>query len=62
LIELDPTDAAADVGKSHTARIDAMLTAKRAQALLDAQRNNLPPQLKAILEAASERQRDAQRL
>lgn len=42
LIELDPTDAAADVGKSHTARIDAMLTAKRAQALLDAQRDNKP--------------------
>ncbi|WP_211474932.1 HlyD family type I secretion periplasmic adaptor subunit [Collimonas humicola] len=62
LIELDPTDAAADVGKSRTARIDAMLTAKRAQALLDAQRENKPPQVPAIPDATPERQHDVQRL
>ncbi len=62
LIELDPTDAAADVGKSRTARIDAMLTAKRAQALLDAQRDNKPPQLPSIPDATPERQHDVQRL
>ncbi|PFH10881.1 hemolysin D [Collimonas sp. PA-H2] len=62
MIELDPTEAAADVGKSRTARIDAMLTAKRAQALLDAQRDNKPPQLPPIPDARPERQHDVQRL
>jgi len=62
LIELDPTEAAADVGKSRTARIDAILTAKRAQALLDAQRDNKPPQLPPVPDATPERQHDVQRL
>lgn len=62
LIELDPTDAAADFAKSRTARIDAALTSHRAQALLDAQRDNAPPQLAELADAAPERQQDAQRL
>ncbi|MGS0740864.1 HlyD family type I secretion periplasmic adaptor subunit [Glaciimonas sp. GG7] len=62
LIELDPTNAAADVGKARTARIDAMLTARRAQALLDAQRDNQLPQLDALAEATPERQHDTQYL
>lgn len=62
LIELDPTVATADAGKSRTARLDALLTAGRAQALLDAQRNNQTPQLAAPPEALAERQHDAQTL
>lgn len=62
LIELDTTQTAADVGKSKTARVDAMLTANRAQALLDAQANNTPPNVAVVDDAAPERRHDAQRL
>ena len=62
LIELDPGNAAADVSKFHTARIDALLTLRRAQALLNAQRSNTSPKLDLIDDASSERLRDAQHL
>ncbi|WP_062112343.1 HlyD family type I secretion periplasmic adaptor subunit [Collimonas pratensis] len=61
LIELDPTEATADVGKSRTARVDAMLTSNRARALLDAQAANIPPTVKPASDATEERQRDTQR-
>ncbi|MDI2590618.1 HlyD family type I secretion periplasmic adaptor subunit [Pseudomonas sp. 681] len=61
LIELDPTEAAADVGKSRTARVDAMLTINRAQALLDAQTGNRAPTVPAVPDATPDRQRDTQR-
>lgn len=61
LIELDPTDATADVGKSMTARVDAMLTVNRAQALLDAQAANQTPKVKPVQDATEDRQRDVQR-
>jgi hemolysin D len=37
LMELDPTQAAADADKAHVGKLDAMLAAARAQALLSAQ-------------------------
>ena len=61
LIELDPTEVTADVGKSRTARVDAMLTINRAQALLDAQTANRAPTVKAVPDATEDRQRDTQR-
>jgi hemolysin D len=61
LIELDPTDATADVGKSRTARVDAMLASNRAQALLDAQAANIAPTVKPVQDATEDRQRDTQR-
>ncbi len=62
LLELDPTQAAADVGKSKTARIDAMLAAARAQALLDAQQSHRAPEVSRVVDAAQNRQRDTQGL
>ncbi|MET3133961.1 hemolysin D [Oxalobacteraceae bacterium GrIS 1.11] len=62
LIELDTAQTAADVDKSRTARVDAMLGANRAQALLDAQAGNAAPTVGAAQDAAQERQGDAQRL
>ncbi len=61
LIELDPTEVTADVGKSRMARVDAMLTINRAQALLDAQTANRAPTVKAVADATEDRQRDTQR-
>ena len=61
LIDLVPTEATADVGKSRTARIDAMLTINRAQALLDAQSSNRVPTVQVIADASADQQRDTQR-
>lgn len=61
LIELDPTEATADVGKARTARVDAMLTINRTQALLDAQTFNRPPAVKPVADATEDRQRGTQR-
>lgn len=61
LIDLDPTEATADVSKSRTARIDAMLVINRAQALLDTQTTNRAPVVKVVQDAAEDRQRDTQR-
>lgn len=62
LIELDQTQTTADVGKSRTARVDAMLTANRAQALLQAQKSNTAPKVGVVEDATQDRQRDAQGL
>jgi hemolysin D len=61
LIELDPTEATADVGKSRTARVDAMLLTQRAQALLSAQTTNRMPTVEAVPDATRDRQLDTQR-
>src|SRR5450830_46866 len=62
LIELDPTQTTADLNNLRAAQIDATLTAARAQALLEAQRDNKPPQLTPLPDAMPERQHDVQRL
>lgn len=62
LIELDTTETSADVAKSRTARIDAMLNASRALALLAAQKNSALPKLAQQSEASESRQREAQSL
>jgi hemolysin D len=62
LIELDPTQAAADADKSRTARVDAMLAAARAKALLEAQASDLALEIPHVADADDVRQRDAQRL
>jgi hemolysin D len=61
LVELDPTEATADVGKSRTARVDAMLLTHRAQALLNAQTINRLPVVEAVPDATRDRQLDTQR-
>ncbi len=62
LIELDTAQAAADVHKAQTARIDASLAAARARALISAQQTKRPPLVEQVVAAAAEQQRDAQRL
>ncbi|WP_295748391.1 HlyD family type I secretion periplasmic adaptor subunit [Undibacterium sp.] len=62
LIELDTTQTSADVGKSKTARVDAMLSANRALALLEAQKTNTPPKLALLNDASENRQRETQSL
>ena len=62
LIELDTTQTSADVGKSKTARVDAMLSANRALALLEAQKTNTPPKLALLSDASENRQRETQSL
>lgn len=62
LIELDTTQTSADVGKSKTARVDAMLSTNRALALLEAQKNNTPPKLALLNDASESRQRETQSL
>jgi hemolysin D len=60
LLELDPTQAAADADKASAARIDAQLAAARARALLKAQSDNKLPTVAAVPGAAPERQEQTQ--
>lgn len=61
LMELDPTQAEADSGKAHAAKMAAALAMARAQALLEAQKNARPPALSPVEEATGDDMRDAQR-
>lgn len=61
LMKLDTTQAAADADKARSAKLDAGLAAARAQALLNAQQANRPPEVAAVEGAARERMQDAQR-
>lgn len=60
LVELDPTQAAADTDKASSARWEARLAAARAQALLIAQTNNKTPAVEGVSEAPLDRQRAVQ--
>lgn len=62
LIDLDPTQAAADADKAKTSKIDAQLTLARAQALLTALEKNSQPQVVQVTGATPERQADTQNL
>ncbi|MBP2859431.1 HlyD family type I secretion periplasmic adaptor subunit [Dickeya oryzae] len=48
LMELDPTQAQADVAKAQTSRLEAALAAARARALLDAQTENRQPVISPV--------------
>jgi hemolysin D len=61
LMELDPTQAAADTDKATAAKIDAELAAARAQALLTAQQAHKPPVVAAVADADPGRQQETQR-
>jgi hemolysin D len=61
LMELDPTQAEADSGKAHAAKMAAALAMARSQALLAAQKSNQPPLLAPVAEATTDDMRDAQR-
>jgi hemolysin D len=61
LLELDPTQAAADTAKAHSADVAAALAAARARALLLAQQNATAPAVPAVEGETAEEQRDAQR-
>jgi hemolysin D len=60
LIELDAAQTTADVGKTKTARVDALLAKARARALLDAQQNGGMPRLDSASDAGPAREREAQ--
>lgn len=62
LMQLDPTQAAADTEKATAARLDAQLTVARAQALLVGQRNNAKPQVARVADAPATRQSQTQAL
>ena len=62
LLDLDSTQANADVGKSKLSTVDAELTIARARALLSAQEKNLDPQVARIAGATPDRQADTQSL
>jgi hemolysin D len=60
LMELDPTQAAADSDKARSARIDATLAAERARALLTAQSTGRLPVMAAVSGASQAQQQEAQ--
>lgn len=60
LVELDPTQAAADTDKATSASWEARLAAARSQALLSAQTNNTGPAVATVTEAPQDRQRAVQ--
>jgi len=62
LVDLDPTQAAADVDKAKTNRIDAQLTIARARSLLTAQEANSEPVVAPVAGATTVRQADTQSL
>ena len=62
LLELDGTQAGADLGKAHAAKLDAAVTAARAQALLAALQNHRMPKVDNIDGLPIDRQQEAQRL
>jgi hemolysin D len=61
LMELDPTQAVADSGKAHSAKMASVLAVARARALLDAQQQSKPPIVPYIQGATTYEQKDAQR-
>jgi len=60
LMELDPTQAAADADNARSAKVSAQLAVARSQALLDAQRTQQPPRVALVAGASEEDQRQAQ--
>lgn len=60
LIELDPSQAAADTGKATASRLDAELTVARSVALIQAQREGRIPKVARVAAAPSDRQLQAQ--
>lgn len=61
LIELDVTQAQADVAKTQAARLDAELTVARATAVLAAQARNASPKVEPVAGLPAQRQDEAQR-
>jgi hemolysin D len=61
LVELDPTQAAADNGKAHATKVVSALAAARAIALLEAQSRDQAPVLGQVKEASAKDLTDAQR-
>ncbi len=61
LMELDPTQAAADTDKAKATRLDADLAAARAQALLEAQSRDHSPMVGPVPNVSPERQTETQR-
>ncbi|WP_035552074.1 HlyD family type I secretion periplasmic adaptor subunit [Burkholderia sp. 9120] len=62
LMKLDTSQASADEDKARASRLDAGLAAARAQALLEAQRDNCAPRVAIVDGAPEQRQLEAQRL
>jgi hemolysin D len=62
LMELDPTQAAADTDKATATRLDAQLIVARSQALLLAQTENTKPRVAAVPDAPESRQTQTQDL
>jgi hemolysin D len=60
LMELDPTQAAADTDKATATRLDAQLTMARSQALLQAQHTNSKPLVALVPNAPDTRQNQTQ--
>ncbi|MFB9127137.1 HlyD family type I secretion periplasmic adaptor subunit [Paraburkholderia dipogonis] len=60
LMELDPTQAAADSDKARSSRIDAALAAERARTLLTAQSTGRPPVMTTVDAASPALQQEAQ--
>jgi hemolysin D len=60
LLELDPTQAAADADKAHSTRVDASLAAERSRALLAAQTAGHQPVLADVAGASTAQQLEAQ--
>jgi len=62
LVDLDPTQAAADVDKAKTSKIDAQLTIARAEALLVALDRHSEPEVAQVGGATADRQAETQNL
>ena len=60
LLELDPTQAAADADKANAARLDAQLAVARARALLQAQTESKTPAIDSVPGASPERSQQTQ--
>jgi hemolysin D len=60
LMQLDPTQAAADAENARLTKVDSELAAARAQALLAAQTGSMAPVLATITGASSDQQQQAQ--
>jgi hemolysin D len=62
LMELDPTQAAADTDKARANRVDALLTIAKSRALLSAQDRGIEPKVARVSEASDSRQAQTQGL
>ncbi|MBN3851314.1 HlyD family type I secretion periplasmic adaptor subunit [Paraburkholderia sp. Ac-20342] len=60
LMQLDPTQAAADSNKARSSRIDAALAAERSRTLLAASSTGRPPQMASVNGASPDEQRQAE--